>query len=133
MALDVVRRASVNYHFVIRFEHKGSVSIIHKSILDRNGIEFADIAGGYHAIGIFFPAGYIHTGGGSSILQATGKNDEVLDSRILGKRKCSWSIHHSGYCHGTLILEIEAAGNEKFVVVLKHKVRCLAIQDGGEI
>ena len=120
-------------YFIIRFEHKGAVSIIHKSILDWNGIEFAYIAGGYHAIGILLPAGYVYTGRGGSILQAAGKNDEVLDSRILGKRKCSWSIHHAGNCHGTLILEIEAAGNEKFVVVLKHKVRCLAIQDGGEI
>ena len=133
MALDVVGRAAVYHYFVIRFQHKGSVSVIHKSVLDRERIKLANITGGHHAIRVFLPAGYVYAGSGGSILQTAGQNNEILNSHILGKRESAGSIHHAGYCQGSMIFEIETAGNEQFVVILKHEVWSFSFQDVREV
>ena len=129
VTLDIIGGTLVHHYFVVRFQYKRALSGIGQAVFQGEGIHLANITGGHHAVGVFLATGHIHAGGGGAIQQTAGHDDEVLDGGILGKGIFAGIGHHTGNGHGSLVLEVEGTGNEKFIVVLQHEVRTQTGQD----
>ena len=133
MALLVVGRAAVYTDLIVGFQYKLSAAIGNQAILEGESIHLTHIAGGHHTGSVLLSAGYIHTGGGSTVLQASGHDNEVFNGSILGKRIRTRFFDHTGDGHGTLVLEVIAAGDIQFIIVLEHEIRLLTGHDVRQV
>ena len=86
MPLRGIRRTSVHGYLIIWLKHETTLAVFDETVLYRKAEKLGYLGAGLERFWIMYPAGDVHPGGRSSVLETAGDEDEVLDRGVLGER-----------------------------------------------